>query len=226
MKKTLKTLINTGLFMLFFSHSHGLALVYNLNDVVNKTGVTFTTLLDTNTHPGFNGIDDTFDGSVIFNFTITFDQYPSSGNEYALFKLNDGQGPFNVAIGAYYSNNWTGWDEKDFNSSLNLGTNPIVAGQSQAFTMTIDYNAGALDTGTVVLAGDSTVYNLVDYDYSFDQIIFQTFPGSGDGTIQIASATDMSVSIVPEPATYALISGALALVFVAVRRRFKAESIS
>ena len=220
MKKTLKTLINTGLFMLFFSHSHGLALVYNLNDVVNKTGVTFTTLLDTNTHPGFNGIDDTFDGSVIFNFTITFDQYPSSGNEYALFMLNDGQGPFNVAIGAYYSNNWTGWDEKDFNSSLNLGTNPIVAGQSQAFTMTIDYNAGALDTGTVVLAGDSTVYNLAAYDYSFDGVHFETAFPSTSG--KVVSATNITVSIVPEPATYALLSGALALVFVGLCRRFKA----
>ena len=225
MKKTLKTLINTGLFMLFFSHSHGLALVYNLNDVINQTGAGDTILLDNTTHPGFNGIDDTFDGSITFNFTLTFDQYFSTA-EQALFMLSNNGSSF-TGIGGYYSGNWSGMpaDLGPF-GNIDLGSNPIVAGVSQAFTMTIDYNAGALDTGTVVLAGDSTVYNLVDYDYSFDQIIFQTFPGSGDGTIQIASATDMSVSIVPEPATYALISGALALVFVAVRRRFKAESIS
>ena len=63
MKKTLKTLINAGLLVLFVSHSHGL--VFNLTDINNQTGAGTTLLLD-NTTPGFNGIDDTFDGSVTY----------------------------------------------------------------------------------------------------------------------------------------------------------------
>ena len=123
-----------------------------------------------------------------------------------------------MRIGAFFSTGyWNGINPTD-GHSFNLGSNPILEGQSQAFTLPIDYNAGALDTGTVVLAGDSTVYNLIDYDYSFSQIRFSTATQNSS----LASATNMSVSIVPEPATYALLSGALALVFVAVRRRFKA----
>ena len=221
MKKTLKTLINTGLFMLCFSHSHGLAMVYNLNDVLNQTGSASTEILNSTTHPGFTGIDDTFDGSVTFNFTITFGQfYPSAENAiFALNKTLNNNGVAFTGIGGFFIGNWSGMpaDTGGF-GNIDLGSNPIVAGVSQAFTMTIDYNAGALDTGTVVLAGDSTVYNLVDYDYSFTQIRFTTVTQNSS----LASATNMSVSIVPEPATYALLSGALVLVFVALRRRFKA----
>ncbi|MGB0290791.1 MAG: PEP-CTERM sorting domain-containing protein, partial [Opitutales bacterium] len=123
----------------------------------------------------------------------------------------------------YYSDYWNGyrieWRDGGFNQFLNpltFGDNPVVEGQSQAFTLTIDYNAGALDTGTLIIDGDSTVYDIDDYDYSFDEI---SFSAAFESAI---SATNISVSIVPEPATYALLSGALALVFVALRRRFKA----
>ena len=217
MTKTLKTFINTGLFMLFVCHSHGLALVYNLADVINQTDSGSTNLLDNTTHPGFNGIDDTFDGSIIFNFTITYHEYPSDPNNiHALFQFFS---PMNdvIELGAFQSENWQIFKWKnDIAETLTFGSNPFVEGQSQEFTMTIDYNAGALDTGTLMIAGDSTVYDIGDYNYSFEQIVFIT----GDGND--VSATNMSVEIVPEPETYALISGALALVFVALRRRFNA----
>ena len=225
MKKTLKTLINTGLFMLCFSHSHGLALVYNLNDV-NKpvnSSVGVGTILSNFTDPGFNGIDDTFAGEITFNFTFTYDVLPSN-NAYITFGLKSNAGGIHpIVIGNYFSDYWNGYriESSDggingFLNPLTFGNNPVVEGQSQAFTLTIDYNAGALDTGTLIIDGDSTVYVIDDYDYSFDEI---RFTAAIDSAI---SATNMSVSIVPEPATYALLSGALALVFVAVRRRFKA----
>ena len=220
MKKTLKTLINTGLFMLCFSHSHGLALVYNLNDVnkpVNSSnGV--GTILSNFTDPGFNGIDDTFDGSVTLNFSITFDIYPSGGT-YATIGLVNSAGDSPIAIGnSWNSDNWNGF-RLDGGSQTNLvfGSNPVVEGQSQAFTMTIDYNAGALDTGTLLIAGDPTTYDIGDYDYSFTNLRWRNGLGNS-----VASATNMTVEVVPEPATYALIFGALAFGFVAVRRRFKA----
>ncbi|MGB0290790.1 MAG: hypothetical protein ACPGC0_06325, partial [Opitutales bacterium] len=111
MEKTLKTLINTGLFMLCFSHSHGLALVYNLNDVnkpVNSSdGV--GTILSNFTDPGFNGIDDTFDGSVTLNFSITFDIYPSGGTSAHIGLVNSADGTRPIVIGNYYSDYWNGY---------------------------------------------------------------------------------------------------------------------
>ena len=224
MKKTLKTLISTGLFMLCFSHSHGLAQVYDLNDVLNQTGSTFTQILNSTTHPGFNGIDDTFDGSVTFNFTITYNFIPPGGFNEAVFTLGDiSNNKIPLAIGNAFgqganSANWNGYQDGNNNKAyLTFGSNPVVEGQPQAFTMTIDYNAGALDTGTLIMGGDSTTYDIGDYDYSFEEIRFRN--GLTDS---VASATNMTVEVVPEPATYALIFGALALVFVPLRRRFKA----
>ena len=219
MTKTLKTLINTSLLMLFVSHSHGL--VFNLTDRINRTGVSndIGFILFDNTIPGFNGIDDTFDGRVTFNFTLTFVTYPANG-AYAGFTLLNSAGDAPIAIGNTWSSvNWNGFRLQAGSplTTLTFGTNPVVEGQSQAFTMTIDYNAGALDTGTLIMGGDSTTYDIGEYDYSFEEIRFRN--GLGDS---VASATNMSVEVVPEPATYALIFGALAFVFVALRRRLKA----
>ena len=214
MTKTLKTLINTSLLMLFVSHSYGL--VYNLNDISRPAPQTDygVTLMDNTTHPGFNGIDDTFDGTVTFNFTLTFDNYQQQNN-YVLFQLGNSNGD-RIAIGnTFGSNNWGGYQTGS--GLLTFGNNPVVEGQSQAFTLTIDYNAGALDTGTLIIVGDSNVYDIGDYDYSFNEIVFLNGLA---GTV--ASGTNMSVEVVPEPATYALIFGALAFGFVAFRRRFKA----
>ena len=225
MTKTLKTLINTSLLLLFVSNSYGLA--FNLTDINNRTGVSNdpgVILLD-NTTSGFNGIDDTFDGRVIFNFTLTFDTFPAGGS-YAIFALEDSAGSNPIAIGnSWSSRNWDGLriDKTVTHVDQQLtvldyfGTNAIAEGVSQAFTMTIDYNAGALDTGTLSIDGDTTTYDIRDYDYSFDKIRLRN--GLADNTV---SATNMSVEVVPEPATYALIFGSLALVFVAFRRRFKA----
>ena len=225
MKKTLKTFINTSLLMLFVSHSHGL--VFNLTDVNNRTGVSNdpgVILLDNTTHSEFNGIDDSFDGRVTFNFTLIFDTYPAGGT-FATFALQDSAGSTPIAIGnSWSSNNWDGYrlDKTIGNvdqqlTTLSFGSNAIAQGVAQAFTMTIDYNAGALDTGTLSIDGDPTAYDIGDYDYSFENIRFRN-----GLTNNAASATNMSVEVVPEPATYALISGALALVFVVLRRRFKA----
>ena len=222
MKKTLKTLINTGLFMLFVSHSHGL--IYNLTDVNNRIGGSFDNgliLLSNATHSEFNGIDDTFDGRVTFNFTLTFDTYPADGT-YASFELEDRLQNTPIAIGnSWNSNNWDGFRIPDSQTSslttIAFGSNAVVEGVSQTFTMTIDYNAGALDTGTLIMGGDSTTYDIGDYDYSFERIRFR------NGSINnVVSATNMSVEVIPEPATYALIFGVLALVFVPLRRRFNA----
>ena len=222
MKKTLKTLINTGLFMLFVSHSHGL--IYNLTDVNNRIGGSFDNgliLLSNATHSEFNGIDDTFDGRVTFNFTLTFDTYPADVT-YASFELEDRLQNTPIAIGnSWNSNNWDGFRIPDPQTSslttIAFGSNAVVEGVSQTFTMTIDYNAGALDTGTLIMGGDSTTYDIGDYDYSFERIRFR------NGSINnVVSATNMSVEVIPEPATYALIFGVLALVFVPLRRRFNA----
>ena len=220
MKKTLKTFINAGLLMLSVSHSYGL--VYNISDVNRAGGQADygVMLMDNTTHSRFNGIDDTFDGSVTFNFTLTYTQYQTGGT-YVLFQLQNrtlGTPITPIAIGNIWtSDNWGGIRNTGFITDLTLGSNPVVVGESQAFTMTIDYNAGALDTGTLIMGGDSNVYDIGDYDYSFNEIVFfNGFDGS------FASATDMTVEVVPEPATYALISGALALVFVPLRRRLKA----
>ena len=218
MKKTVKTLINTSLLTLFVSHSYGLVL--NLADAYNQTGVADDLgliLLDGTTHSEFNGIDNTFDGRITFNFTIAYDLHTSGANNVALFPLYIRTFDAPIAIGSSKSDKWNGIRIENFGSTgLTFGSNPVVVGQPKAFTMTIDYNAGALDTGTLLIAGDSTVYDIGDYDYSFDEILFNVSP---DCT---ASATNMKVSIVPEPKSYALICGALALVFVPLRRRFNA----
>ena len=224
MKKTLKTIINTSLLMLFVSDSYGL--VYNLGHVLTRTGVSYDpglVILDNTTHPGqqFNGIDDTFEGSVTFNFTITFNTYPTGGS-YGAFTIERGTNSIPIAIGkSWTSSNWNGFRGANAPIILTFGANPVVEGQSQAFAMTIDYNAGALDTGTLIIIGDSNVYDIGTGDYSFNSIRFRS-----GLTNTIASFTNMSVEIVPEPATYALLSGALALVFVALRRRIYAQKIS
>ena len=218
MTKTLKTFINTSLLMLFVSHSYGL--VFNLTNVYNQAGSVNnnSNILDNTTHPGFNGIDDTFDGTVIFNFTITYDLLPSQNN-VAVFQLMNSAGNIPLAIGNSWSSDyWNGFQLNGGLTILTLGSNPVVKGQPQAFTMIIDYNASALDNGTLIIAGDPIVYDIGDYDYSFSGIYFST----GVNSDNAASATNMSVVVIPEPVTYALIFGALALVFVAVRRRFDA----
>ena len=222
MKKTLKTLINTSLLLLFVSHSHGL--VYNITDINNRTGDQNNIgmiLLNNTTHPEFNGIDDTFEGRIIFNFTLTYEIFPSGGT-YASFELEDRLQNTPIAIGnSWNSNNWDGFRIPDSQTpsltTIAFGSNAVVEGESQTFTMTIDYNAGALDTGTLIMGGDSTTYDIGDYDYSFERIRFRNGLSNN-----VVSATNMSVEVVPEPATYALLSGAFALVFVALRRRFKA----
>ena len=221
MKTTLKTIINTSLLMLLVSHSYGI--VYNLTDVNNRAGISYDPgliLLD-NTTPGFNGIDNTFDGRITFKFTITFNTYPSGG-AYAAYTLEKGTNSIPIAIGnSWESTNWNGFRGAIAPTILTFGANPVVEGQSQAFAMTIDYNAGAHDTGTLIIIGDSNVYDIGTGDYSFNSIRFRS-----GLTNTIASFTNMSVEIVPEPATYALLSGALALVFVALRRRIYAQKIS
>ena len=217
MTKTVKTFINTSLLMLFVSHTHGL--VFNISDRINLTGATSTLLLD-NTTSGFNGIDDTFDGRVTFNFSINFGNFLNGGAFAGLALVNsDGDSPITVG-NSWSSLNWNGFRIKNslLTTTLDFGTNAVVQGTPKAFTMTINYNAGALDTGTLTMAGDSTTYDIGDFDYSFDEIYFR----SGSAATLSVSATDMSVSIVPEPATYALIFGALAIGFVALRRRFNA----
>ena len=211
MKKTLKTFINTGILMLFVSHSYGL--VFNLPNLINQESTpSSNTLLGSNTHPEFNGVDNTFDGSVIFNFTMNFDQFTGPRpSDARIYFVSDSSILFEIGSSRYHDN-WIG--VRAGIGVIDLGTNPVVKGQSQAFTLTIDYNAGALDTGTILLDGDSTVYDLGEFDYSFRRIGFGNTPPP-------ASFTNMSVEIVPEPATYAFLSGALAFVFVAIRRRFK-----
>ena len=230
MKKTLKTLINTSLLMLFVSHSYGK--VYNLPDVSHIVNTpppgwaspsNNTTLLDANTHPEFNGVGDTFDGSITFEFTLTFDSYPNKNTNFALIEFKNTQiGDLNLATTRITIGNFPNSDVWDANQGsvisdpFNFGNNPVVVGQSQSFTLTIDYRDG-LESGTLSISGDPTIYQLPWNYYSFDRIDFT----SGFGGTN-ASATNISLSIIPEPATYALIFGALAFGFVAVRRRFKA----
>ena len=214
--------------MLFVSHSYGK--VYNLPDVTH-IGITpqpgyagqsnQTTLLDANTHPEFNGVGDTFDGSIIFEFTLTFDSYPNVGINYALLEFKNTHtgdldlGTSRITIGNFWSSDV--WDANIPTSDpYNFGNNQVVVGQSQSFTMTIYYRDG-IESGTLSTSGDPTIYSLPWNYYSFDRIDFSSgFEGTN------VSATNISLSIIPEPATYALIFGALAFGFVAVRRRFKA----
>ena len=222
MKKTLKTLINSSLLMLFVSHSYGL--VFNINDVYNKTGISNDpgfVLLDNTTHAGFNGIDDTFDGTLTFNFSLRIELYPTNPG-YSTIDLDNtstGDSPIAIGFSSWVSNFWNTFRLLNGGSNAlnNLGTSSVNEGQDQGFTLTIDYNAGALGSATLGMERNPFLYDLGDYDYSFDRISFRN--GLTDN---VTSVTDLSVSIVPEPATYALISGALALVFVALRRRFKA----
>ena len=217
MKKTLKILINISLLMLFVSDSYGL--VYNLGHALNRTGVSYDpglVILDNTTHPGFNGIDDTFDGSVTFNFMINFDPYSTAS--YAAFAIERGTNTVPIAIGKSWSSvNWNGYRGANAQTILTFGANRIAQGQSQAFTMTIDYDAGALDSGTLLIAGDPNVYSIGDSNYSFDRIRLKN--GLSNTSVSFMS---MAVEVVAEPATYALICAALAFVFVVLRRRFKA----
>ena len=222
MKKTLKTLINTSLLMLFVSHSYGL--VFNINDVYNKTGISNDpgfVLLDNTTHAGFNGIDDTFDGTLTFNFSLRVESYPTNPG-YSTIDLDNtstGNSPLAIGFSSWVSNFWNTFRliGGSSNALNNLGTSSVNEGQDQGFTLTIDYNAGALDSATLGMERNPFLYDLGDYDYSFDRISFRN--GLTDN---VTSVTDLSVSIVPEPATYALIFGAFAFVFVALRRRFNA----
>ena len=220
MTKTLKTLINTSLLMLFVSHTHGL--IFNLTDINQRTGVSNdpgVIILNNTTHSEFNAINDTFDGEVTFNFTLTYDTYPAAG-AFAVFELRNALNRTPIAIGnSFSSSNWNGFRilTTSLLTPLTFGTNPIVEGTSKTFTMTIDYNAGGFDTGTLSIGGDPTTYDIGTYDYSFTSIRWR----NGLDT-SVASATNMTVEVVPEPATYALIFGALAFVYVALRRRFKA----
>ena len=220
MQKTLKTLINTSLLMLFVSHSYGL--VFNINDVYNKTGISNDpgfVLLDNTTHAGFNGIDDTFDGTLTFNFSLRVESYPTNPG-YSTIDLDNtstGNSPLAIGFSSWVSNFWNTFRLLNGGSNAlnNLGTSSVNEGQDQGFTLTIDYNAGALDSAILGMERNPFLYDLGDYDYSFDRISFRK--GLTDN---VTSVTDLSVSIVPEPATYALIFGAFAFVFVALRRRF------
>ena len=228
MTKILKTSINTSLLMLFVGHSYGL--VYNITDVLNKTGQANdpgAILLDNTTHAGFNGIDDTFDGTLIIEFTLNIEVYPTTsfpnvgGHTTIDFdNTNTGTSPLAVGFSSWVNNFWNTFRIDSGGTSTaqnNLGTSSVIEGQDQTFTLTIDYNAGALDSGILEMGGNPFDYDIGDFDYSFDRISFRN--GRADN---VSSMTNMSVSIVPEPATYALISGALAFVFVALRRRFNA----
>ena len=229
MKKIQKILINTSLLIIFVSHSYGL--VFNLSDTTktgsapNFPGYAYAdpgeVLLDSTTHAGFNGIDDTFDGTLIFNFTLNVENFPGNQSYSTIDFDNTSAGDSPIAIGfsSSVSNFWNTFRLLNGGSNAlnNLGTSSVIQGRDQTFTLTIDYNANALDSAILEMGGNPFDYDLGDFDYSFDKISFRN--GYADN---ITSATNMLVTIVPEPATYALLSGALALVFVALRRRFKA----
>ena len=210
-----------SLFLITITLSHGI--VYNINDVNNRAGSVddiATYILNSTTHPTFVPIDDTYDELVIFNFTITFNTYSTTNYSYGGFYLVDPAFDSPIAIG----NEWGSYNWNAFRSNSNngvtgnipIGTNAIVEGQPTTFTMTINYNAGALDTATLRMTGDNTTYDLGAHDYSFDRIRVR------NGNDNMMSFTNMSFNVIPEPETYALIFGGLALGFVMLRRRLKA----
>ncbi|MGB0290934.1 MAG: hypothetical protein ACPGC0_07060, partial [Opitutales bacterium] len=178
--------------------------MYNKTGISNDPGFV---LLDNSIQAGFNGIDDTFDGRLIFNFTLNIEIYPTNPG-YSTIDLDNtstGNSPIAIGFSSSDSNFWNTFRLIGGNSNAlnNLGTNSVIEGQDQGFTLTIDYNAGALDSATLGMERNPFLYDLGNYDYSFDRISFRN--GLTDN---VTSVTDLSVSIVPEPATYALISGA------------------
>lgn len=101
-----------------------------------------------------------------------------------------------------------------------------------AFTDVASYQSDAASTGSsytwLELQLDLTINNLsiAPDDFYYFRWSGDDFSGSGGARDQFAiDNITISAEVIPEPKTYALIFGALALTLVMVRRRFKNKDI-
>ena len=170
-------------------------------------------------------INDTFTGSVEFYFTITPtpDSITSSYNFFVLRDFDGGQDGV-PGINARIGNEWDGtiWVAGSNGSRFNItdddgATVPLVNDVAVSFEMVIDYVAGADDSARVRFGGQDEWTFLSDRDYTLNTITAQAGGGSGSS----ASFTDMSVVVIPEPATMAMVFGAVVLGLVILRRRMR-----
>ena len=168
-------------------------------------------------------IDDTFTGSVEFYFTImpTPDSVTSSYNFFVLRDFDSGEEGA-PGINARVGNEWDGsiWVAGSNGDRFNItndegATVPLVNDVAVSFEMVVDYVAGADDSARVRFGGQEEWTFLADRDYTLNTITAQAGGGSGSS----ASFTDMSVVVIPEPATMAMVFGAVVLGLVILRRR-------
>lgn len=147
------------------------------------------------------GIDDTYTGQILFDFTIEVSNF-NQGNNWGGFQLfNGGE---NLAVGCKYGDGVWGGFNGPGNYQLNgTGGTPdaIVSGEPKAFQMVINYVAGGDDTATITLGGTD---NVMVGDYSFTEV--QVRGGVGDPAVQNGkNFTGMSIEeivVPPGPPTW------------------------
>lgn len=183
--------------------------VYTLADqfaVNDNNYATAPVVLSSATHPGFTPIDDTFEGTLLANFTIAVatDKPTLNGTSALTFHLYRDAGATEVlGIGnGWWAGAWSVWKGPYGNSPANLldsegAAIPIfdevteTARDTQRIRFTVNYHAGADDTAYIQIAGGTT--ELLPADYSFEEILTKSYDAPSD-------FTEMSVEIIPASA--------------------------
>ncbi len=198
---------------------------YSIPDSLNVGGLPFTEVFQPSTHgvEGWTGIDDTFEGSATIAYTYTpkktgdqnFSQYWS----YLILRDTEVDGSIVFRIGTDHGNP-PGSDVfiAPVAGAVLLDDGEPVVFEERSYDIVLDfvYAAGGPDSATVTIDGVS--FGLPDGNYGFELIqLVAAHDGGGPG----ADFTNMTITVIPEPATMAFIFGTLGfgLVLLLKRRR-------
>ena len=171
-------------------------------------------------------IDNTFTGSVEFRFTINHLVSPNNAYNYFVVRSGDendpvGDRPIVARVGTEWAASpWMAGNPGDLTNLLDDAGDPVpvVSNVPVSFEMVIDYVAGQDDSLRFRMVGQDNWTTLSDRDYGFTNITAQAGHG-GSGSGPTADITNMSVVVIPEPATMAMVFGAVVLGLVILRRR-------
>ena len=195
----------TGCLVALFLVSTSSAVTINLSDELDlgtfNSNTTETRTILTTSTTGFDAIDNTFDGVVIYSFTVKYDETDGI-QEFAGLSLFDG-GSENLGITNRFSSDMWSYFRAAFISAneadlQNAGGDvvTIAANDPKTFTVQINYNVGAVDSASILFDGKTTL--LPDGNYSFDSVRVRARNVKVD-------YTDISFTIIPEPATLMLL---------------------
>ena len=203
-----------------FGPSSGAAFNGNVHQVRSGSGLNPITTGNTNAAGGFGQAAGlSFAGEIASDsFTIDFNFGGGTFDIDGLSFAYDIDAIGNTLAGGGFVGATNVWDVSVNGASFsNLGNSVVPnAGSATAQTFALGDLAGVtslslrytFDSGITDLDGDSA-----PFPGDLDQILFDNFVFFGD------SDSVATFTVVPEPSTYAALAGALALAFVAYRRR-------